>query len=321
VVLEVWLGKFDNSQLQMNAHSIGSGNGVDSSNIDYAYVLISPARNEARFIEQTIKSVLNQTMRPLKWVIVSDGSTDGTDDLVKRYAALHPWIELVRMPERQERHFAGKVDAFNAGYSKVKELKYDIIGNLDADISFDPDYFAFLMGKFAENPDLGVGGTPYREGNKMYDYRFSSVEHVSGACQMFRRECFEAIGGYLPISSGGVDLIAVLTARTHGWKTRTYTEKSYKHHRKMGAAHYTGFRERMHIGRMDYLLGSHPVWELFRCVYQMRNRPYVIGGILVLFGYVWAMLRRCKRTIPDELMGFRQHDQMRRLRDLLQRSR
>jgi poly-beta-1,6-N-acetyl-D-glucosamine synthase len=301
----------------MNAPSIGSGNGVDSSKIDYAYVLISPARNEARFIEQTIKSVLNQTVRPLKWVIVSDGSTDGTDDLVKKYAAQHPWIELVRMPERQERHFAGKVEAFNAGYSKVKELKYDIIGNLDADISFDPDYFEFLMGKFAENPDLGVGGTPYREGNRMYDYRLSSLEHVSGACQMFRRECFEAIGGYLPVRSGGVDLIAVLTARTQGWKTRTFTAKSCEHHRKMGAAHQTGFRERIHRGRMDYLLGSHPIWEIFRSAYQMKNRPYVVGGVLILFGYLWTMLRGCKRTIPDELMRFRRHDQMQRLKRII----
>src|ERR1017187_2624764 len=107
------------------------------------YVLITPARNEARFIEVTIKSVVAQTHRPLKWVIVSDGSTDGTDDIVGRYMADHPWIELIRMPERRERHFAGKVHAFNAGYAKVTGLNYDIIGNLDADVSFDEDYLEF----------------------------------------------------------------------------------------------------------------------------------------------------------------------------------
>src|SRR6266436_8272881 len=104
------------------------------------YMLITPARNEAQFIELTIKSVVAQTVRPLKWVIVSDGSTDGTDDIVAKYAAEHDWIELVRMPERRERHFAGKVYAFNAGYAKVKGLDYQIIGSLDADMSFDESY-------------------------------------------------------------------------------------------------------------------------------------------------------------------------------------
>src|SRR3989475_1809964 len=121
----------------------------------YTYVLITPARNEAKFIELTIKSVVGQTVRPAKWVIVSDGSTDGTDDIVRKYAAEHDWIELVRMPERKERHFAGKVHAFNAGYAKVKNLKYELIGSLDGDISFDQDYFAFLLDRFSEVPRLG----------------------------------------------------------------------------------------------------------------------------------------------------------------------
>src|ERR1700749_2555870 len=94
------------------------------------YVLITPARNEERFIELTIKSVLAQTVRPRKWVIVSDGSTDGTDHIVRRYAAEYPWIELVAMPPRSERHFAGKVYAFNAGYARLNGVEYDVIGSM-----------------------------------------------------------------------------------------------------------------------------------------------------------------------------------------------
>src|SRR6266542_2192906 len=105
------------------------------------YVLITPAWNEAEFIEGTLKSMVGQTVLPVKWVIVSDGSTDGTDDIVKKYTAVYEWIELVRMPERAERHFAGKVNAFNAGYARVRDLKYDVIGSLDADISFEENYF------------------------------------------------------------------------------------------------------------------------------------------------------------------------------------
>ena len=177
------------------------------------YVLVTPVRNEAALIEKTIRSMISQTVLPLKWVIVSDGSTDGTDDIVNKYAVNRSWIELVRMPERRERNFAGKVHAFNAGYSKVNDLSYDIIGNLDGDTSFDPDYFAFLLAKFGENPQLGVAGTPFTEGTNQYDYRFTSHEHVSGAIQLFRRKCFEDVGGYKPIRTGGIDLIAVISAR------------------------------------------------------------------------------------------------------------
>src|SRR5882762_11750541 len=129
----------------------------------FTYVLVTPARNEARYIELTIKSVVNQTVRPAKWVIVSDGSTDGTDDVVKDYAARYDWIELVRTSERHERHFAGKVEAFNAGYLRISGLPHDVVGNLDADVSIeDPDYFGYLMRKFASNPRLGIAGTSYR---------------------------------------------------------------------------------------------------------------------------------------------------------------
>ena len=139
------------------------------------YVLITPARNEVQFIERTIRSVVKQTTRPAKWIIVSDGSTDGTDAMVSKYAAEHEWIELVRMPERRERHFAGKVHAFNAGYARVKDVNYQMIGSLDADISFDEDYFPFLLRKLAEDPALGLVGTPFK-GSETYDYRLVSIE-------------------------------------------------------------------------------------------------------------------------------------------------
>ncbi len=278
-----------------------------------SYVLITPARNEAAFIEETIKSVVAQTLRPLKWIIVSDGSTDGTDDIVKRYSIQHNWIELVRTPERQERHFAGKVHAFNAGYARVKDLKYDVIGSLDADISFDEGYFAFLLGQFADNPKLGVGGTPFSEEGATYDYRFTSTEHVSGACQLFRRECFEAIGGYVPMKVGGIDLVAVLTARMKGWQTRTFTEKICVHHRKTQSGKHSSLKRIFRSGWHDYLMGGNPIWQCFRSIYQMSKSPLVIGGGALLAGYLWAMVTRAERPVPKELVKFRSKEQMRRL--------
>jgi poly-beta-1,6-N-acetyl-D-glucosamine synthase len=286
-----------------------------------SYVLITPARNEAQFIELTLKSVVRQTVLPSRWVIVSDGSTDGTDEIVEKYGVKHPWIELVRMPPRQERHFAGKVNAFKAGYAQVKDLNFEIIGNLDGDVSFAEDYLQFLLGRFAENPALGVAGTPFREGSSkssVYDYRFTSAEHVSGQCQLFRRKCFEEIGGYIPRKIGGVDLVAVTTARMKGWQTRSFLEKTYSHHRQMSTANRNAFKVPLYVGRADYVLGSHPVWEFFRCIYQSTKRPILLNGGLRLVGFVWGMVGE-EIQVPSDFVQFRRKEQMQRLWKLITR--
>jgi poly-beta-1,6-N-acetyl-D-glucosamine synthase len=280
------------------------------------YVLITAARNEVEFIELTIQSVITQTVRPLRWIIVSDGSTDGTDEMVQRYAAENSWIELLRMPERRERSFAGKVHAFNAGYERVRGLKYQVIVSLDADVSFEEDYFEFLLQKLAENPAFGLVGTPFKESaNAVYDYRFVNIEHVSGACQVFRRECFEGIGGYVPVKGGGIDYLAVLTARMKGWKTRTFPDKVCLHHREMGTAERGVLAARFKIGVKDYNFGNHPLWEMFRTFYQMSQRPFAIGGLALASGYVWASLRGAERPVSQELVEFSHQEQMDRLKN------
>ena len=287
---------------------------AESRSRTMSYVLITPARNEARYIEKTLRSVTAQTQKPLRWIIVNDGSTDETSDIIAPYLAQYPWIEEIRIPPRHERDFAGKVRAFNVGYARVRDLHFDCVASLDADISFSPTYFAFLLAKLAADERLGLVGTPFREGDQTYDYRFVSIEHVSGACQLFRRECFEQIGGYVPSKGGGVDHVAVLKARMNGWKTRTFTEMRSEHHRAQGSALRTRVRARLHVGRLDYALGGHPLWEVFRGIYQMTKPPFVLGGLLVATGYFIAFFKRAERSIPDEMVRFRQAEQMRRLR-------
>ena len=278
------------------------------------YVLVTPARDEAQFIELAIKSVVAQTVRPQKWVIVSDGSTDGTDAIVGRYAAQCPWIELIRMPEHGERDFASKIHAFNAGYARVKDLKYEVIGCLDGDVSFDEEYFSFLLRKLAEDPTLGVAGTAFKYGTRqVYDYRFVSTAHVSGPCQLFRRKCFEEIGGYVSVKTGGIDVISVTAARMRGWNTRTFEERSYQLHRQMGMALGLLTGSRFRQGIKDYALGNHPTWELFRVAYQMTQRPFVIGGSALGCGYLWALARRSERVVSPDMMAFRRRDEMQRL--------
>jgi len=282
-----------------------------------SYVLITPARNEAAFIERTLESVVAQTVLPLKWAVVSDGSTDGTDAIVERFAARHPWIELLRIPERAERHFAGKVRAFDAGSTKLTGLVYDVIGNLDADITFERDYFAFLLAQFDADPGLGVAGTPFVEGGRQYDYRYTSLDHVSGACQLFRRECFEEIGGYMPLRQGGVDLAAVLTARMRGWRTRTFTEMTCEHRKATQIRGHASFRGTFKSGYHDYLMGSHPLWHVCRSAYRMADTPVISGGVALFAGYCWAACVRPERLLPPETERFRRKEQMQRLREWL----
>ena len=299
---------------------MNSSNSSNSSNQHpLSYVLITPAWNEEEHIEKTIQSVISQTMLPKKWVIVSDGSTDNTDDIVKRYLVNNNWVELVRLSEHRDRQFAAKVHAFNAGYEKVKNMQYDIIGNLDADITFDKEYFEFLLNKFIEYPSLGVGGTPFVEGSSHYDYRFTNIEHVSGACQLFRKKCFEEIGGYIPIKGGGIDWTAVTTARMKGWMTRTFTEKTCLHHRKIGTGNNNSLTAWFKHGYKDYYLGGHPLWQIFRSVYQMKNKPYIFAGLLLFSGYAWAGLNSIERPVPEDLIRFYRKEQMDRLKSILLR--
>jgi glycosyltransferase involved in cell wall biosynthesis len=280
------------------------------------YVLVTPSRNEAAFIEKTLESVVRQTVLPAKWVIVNDGSTDETGTIAAKYAEKYPWIEVVNLPVRRERNFAAKVNAFNAGQERVKSVDYELIGNLDSDVSLEKDHFEFLMLKFKDDARLGVAGTVFKE-ESGYNSETDSSEgqlHVSGQCQLFRRQCFEEIGGYFANKAGGIDWIAVTTARMKGWKTRSFREKSFFHHRHLGTAERSTFAAAFSYGEKDYFLGGHPLWELFRVGFRMLKRPYFIEGFALGLGYGWAAVRRLQRPISAELMAFHRREQMRKLK-------
>jgi glycosyltransferase involved in cell wall biosynthesis len=286
------------------------------------YVLVTAARNEELYLENTIKSVVAQTVRPLRWVIVSDASADRTDEIIAEYASQHPWIVWTRMDEHRDRSFAAKAVCFNSGFRLLQDLEYDVIGNLDADITFAPAYYEYLLGKFDEMPDLGVAGTPYvedpdRPWAHSYAHRNADLTHVSGACQMFRKECFDEVGGYTPIRGGGIDWVAVTTARMKGWQTRTFVDKVCFHHRKMGTARGGPLSARFRHGQEDYYLGGHPLWQIFRALFQMRSRPVILGGVMLLAGYVWAWITRVERPISAELVAFHRREQMERLKEML----
>jgi glycosyltransferase involved in cell wall biosynthesis len=282
------------------------------------YVLITPARNEEKHIKGTIESVVAQTVLPERWAIVDDGSTDRTAEIVRDFASQYPWIELVSRPQRANRSFAGKVYAFNAGLERLRSLKFDILGNLDSDVSFEPDYLAFLLQKFEKDSRLGVAGTPFVEhGYDSGKDSFEGENHVAGACQLFRYECFQDVGGFIPNHAGGVDWIAVTTARMKGWTTRSFPEKRILHHRPIGTAQRGEISAMYAYGQKDYYLGGSPVWQIFRAGYRMTKKPVILGGIALLLGYCSAAIRRMKRPVTHELMRFHRQEQMKKLGNIL----
>ena len=227
---------------------------------------------------------------------------------------------VIRLPKRTERNFAAKVNAFNAAYDRVKALAFDVIGNLDADVLVRGRLYGYLLGKFETTPELGVAGTHYIEGD-FHSYRDSyiNVHHVNGQIQLFRRACFEEIGGYVPIKGGGIDWVVVTTARMKGWTTYSFSDRTFYHHRKMGTAGSSEIRARFHYGKKDYFLGGHPVWQLFRSAFQMTQKPYIVGGLGLMAGYAWCWLTRHDRPVSAELMAFHRDEQIRRLKELLSR--
>jgi glycosyltransferase involved in cell wall biosynthesis len=285
------------------------------------YVLVTSARTEQAFVAKTLESVVAQTQLPERWVIVDDGSTDDTAEIAARYAERFPWIVLVRNPRREGRNFASKANNVNGALAQIQNLDFDILGNLDADTSFAPDYMEFLVRKFAEDPKLGVVGTPFTQDGGYDSTRdsFEGENYVAGPIQLFRRECWNDIGGYIANSAGGVDWIAVMTARMKGWSVHSFADKRYHHHRSMGTAGRSDVAALFSYGQKDYYLGNSPVWQLFRVTYRLAKKPYIAGGIALLLGYCWAAFRQTKRPISRELMRFHRADQMKKLKAIFYR--
>jgi glycosyltransferase involved in cell wall biosynthesis len=283
------------------------------------YIIITPARNEEKYMVGLIESMIVQNQLPQKWVIVNDASSDKTGEIVESYLESHPWIELIHMPEKRDRSFAAKVDCFDAGYEKVKDLDYEVIGNVDADVSFEKDYMGFLMDKFVDMPNLGVAGTPFVEddGYNSIDDSFEGSKHVAGGCQLFRKKCFEEIGGYKPNKAGGIDWIAVTTARMMGWKTQSFPEKVFYHHRSLGTGESNKISSFFNYGRKDYYLGNHPLWELIRILYRCTKNPVLVGSLVTFSGYLTALVTRMERPVSRNLMKFHRKEEMHKLKSIL----
>ena len=284
------------------------------------YVLITAARNEEAFIEKTIRSVKAQTIPPLKWVIVSDGSTDRTDDIVKDYLNEFEKIKFMRIDSKGPRNFKSKVWAFQAGVQQLVGIDYRFIGNVDADVSFRSGFFERLLYHFRKNSKLGIAGGTILELDKAkgsYKPRFGdTTRSVPGAVQLFRRQCFEQIGGLMPIESGGEDTASQITARMYGWEVESFPECKIWHHRRTGAGNHSVIKAMYREGVMDYMLGYHPLFQIAKCIRRIQENPFFVAGLCRMTGYVLASLRKDSRPVTDTFVSYIRREQMKRLKSL-----
>lgn len=276
--------------------------------------MITAAHNEQDYIEKTILSVINQLHKPSEWIIVNDGSTDNTELLASRYASENSFIKLLNNNRKEGRDFASKVFALNFGFKNIQTSDYDYIGILDADVSFEKDYYLSLIEEFKKNPKLGIAGGNYFDiikGKKIPIY--ASPYSVRGATQFFRKECFDKIGGIKPIKYGGEDALACYSARMYGWEIKNIDSLTVLHHRPTGLTGSHIFRTRFRDGIVEYNLGYHPLFQLVKSVSRITEKPIIIGCILRLLGFWWACTQREKRIISKELQSFIKKEQISRL--------
>lgn len=279
-----------------------------------AYILVTAAYNEGKHIEGTIQSVISQTILPLKWVIVSDGSTDDTDAIVKVYADRYPFIQLHRITEDHPRNFAAQVNAINVGYREVSNLQFEFCANLDADIGMEPAYYETLLNRMQADPSFGlVGGFVYEDHGKGFrNRRTNSLYSVAHAVQFFRRECYEAIGGYIPLKYGGPDWVAEVMVRQKGWIVRSFPDLVVRHYRPAASA--GGFvRGWYRQGQMDYSLGSVPLFEIVKCLRRIPEHPIFVGALARMVAFSVSYLMRAPRLVPPEFVRYLRQEQRRRL--------
>ena len=262
------------------------------------YVIISPVRDEEKYLARTIESMINQTVRATEYILVDDGSTDRTAEIIQEAAREHPWIRYVKRPDRGVRKVGpGVIEAFYDGYRQIQTNEYDYIGKMDGDVSFGPKYFETIFKKFDQDPYLGgASGKLFLDlGDGQLTEERHADEMVVGGMQFYRSKCFEDAGGF--VKQVMWDGIVYHRCRMAGWRTQSYrdSEVIIHDHRLMGSSFKSVYHGRIRWGWGQYFMGTHPLYVLAVGVYRMRERPFVVGGILIVLGYLKGWVTRTPR--------------------------
>jgi len=260
-------------------------------------LIVSPVRNEGEYLRTTIEAIVSQTIPPALWIIVDDGSTDETARIAAAASEKHPWIQVIKRDDRGRRVLgAGVVEAFYAGYDTIDPEDFDFVCKVDGDISVGPMYFEHLLKYFDDNPRLGAasGKVWCVEDGNWFQEKIRD-ETVSGAFKCYRRKCFSDIGGF--VRGMMWDAIDFHKARLNGWDTCSLRddELRIRHYRLMGSSDRHVLVGRMRWGYGHYFMGSHPLYVFAVSVYRWFERPFFIGGVCIMLGYVSSWLRRKPR--------------------------
>jgi glycosyltransferase involved in cell wall biosynthesis len=276
------------------------------------YVIITPVRDEEEHLCSTIESMVRQTVLPKEWVIVDDGSTDGTGKIIDDYASRYPWIKAVH---RQDRGFrksgGGVVDAFNDGYSALTDSDWEFIVKFDGDLTFEATYFEQCFDEFYSEGNLGLGGGVIcyvTEGKKSFEE--APAFHVRGATKIYRKACWISIGGLL--SAPGWDTLDEIKANSLGWKTRSFPHLHLIHQRDTGAADGL-WRSLVKYGRANYICGYHPLFMLSKCVVRLARKPYLIGSVGLMYGFVSGYLTNSPQIDDRPAIAYLRRQQLGRL--------
>ena len=265
-----------------------------------SYVVISPVKDEAQYIEATIESMVAQSLRPVRWIIVDDGSGDATPEIVERYCHCQQWISLVRLPRRTNRGAGSPViRAFNEGFQLARSEQFDFVVKLDCDLRLPVMYFEDLLSRFEADPQLGIASGVYCEQQSgswkkvpMPDY------HAAGASKVIRARCFEEIGGF--VIARGWDTVDEIRAQTRGWRTCHFTDLTFDHLRAEGSARGPLYTSRLH-GEVFYMTGGPWLFFLIKALHRMiAGKPPILAGSMLLVGYLKPMLTRRERLVTKQ---------------------
>lgn len=282
------------------------------------YALVTAARDEEDAIGALIQSVIAQTSKPAHWIIVDDGSRDRTAEIVEGLITQESWISLVRIEGGEKRDFGSKVYALQRGLRELGELKDDFVGILDADLCLKPDYFSRLLGVFDEEPKLGLaGGQIYEEYEGKRVVHDNSMDAVAGAVHLFRRQAYQATGGFRPIKDGGEDTLVELEVRAAGWETRTVRELAVTHQGRVTSGNGGELGLRFRRGYLIWRFGYHPLFAWVTIAYRSLKAPFILGGLCQAAGYLWAGIKRPGRVVDPEVRRFLMKEQRGKLRSLL----
>ena len=276
------------------------------------YVVITPVRDEEEFLPLTIASMVRQTIQPMEWVIVNDGSKDATGEVIAAAAREHSWIRGI---DRQDRGFrkwgAGIIEAFYDGFHALTCTDWQFMCKLDGDLSFAPDYFAASFHKFAENLQLGIGGGMlYHEENGVRTLETHPIFHVRGGTKIYKRDCWDAMGG-LWIGPGS-DTLDDVKANMLGWTSASFPDILVRHHRWTGASFgkWGGITKN---GKTDYVSGYHPLFLFAKCAKRLFERPYVLGSLALGYGYLAARWQNMPQVDDPQLIKYLQAQQLAKL--------